>query len=113
MARSRLLSILAPALLVGPGCGLTQKSRVDDCTRLAQSLRTENAQLKDATLSLRGENTDLTGRAVDDARRIGALEEANGRLESSVQDYIDEREALVTAFREMERQARATASARP
>ena len=102
----RLAAILAIAF--APGCGLVSKSRVDDCTKVAQSLRAENGQLKDTALSLRGENNDLTDRSVNDSRKITALEEANGRLESSVQAYIDEREDLNVAFQRFKRQAQAT-----
>jgi chemotaxis protein MotB len=92
------------------GCSMVPKSRLDDCAKVAQSLRAENAQLKDATLSLKGENTDLTQRAVDDGRKIAALEEANERFEASVQAYIDEREKLNESFEQVRRIAQASAA---
>ena len=52
------------------GCAMVPKSRLDDCAKVAQALRAENAQLKDTALSLRGENADLSQRAVDDGRKI-------------------------------------------
>ena len=98
------------ASLVVSGCAFVPKSRLDDCVKLTQALRSENAQLKDSTLSLKGENADLSRRALDDERRLSALEGANDRLESSVQAYIDEREGLNDAFQRFRRQAQASAS---
>jgi outer membrane protein OmpA-like peptidoglycan-associated protein len=83
------------------------KSRLDDAAKVTQSLRSENAQLKDQALSLKGENSDLTRRALNEGRKITALEEANDRLESSVQAYIDEREDLNDAFQRFKRTAQA------
>ncbi len=58
-------------------------------------------------VGLRGENRDLSERAVGDARKIAALEGANERLETSVQGYIDEREDLVDKFQRYRRLAQA------
>jgi chemotaxis protein MotB len=104
MARFGLAVVLGLA-----GCSMVPKSRVDDCAKVAQALRAENAQLKDSTLSLKGENADLTQRALDDGRKIAALEDANSRFESSVQAYIDEREGLNESFQKFRRIAQAGA----
>jgi chemotaxis protein MotB len=108
-ALMRLLPALPLALGLA-GCSMVPKSRLDDCAKVAQSLRAENAQLKDATLSLKGDNADLTQRAVDDGRKIAALEEANERFETSVQAYIDEREKLNESFEQVRRIAQASAA---
>ena len=96
---------------VAPGCAIAPKSRLDDATRITRALRAENAQLRDQTLALRGENRDLSERAVGDARKIAALEGANDRLEASVQGYIDEREDLVDRYQRFRRLAQASAGA--
>jgi chemotaxis protein MotB len=108
-ALMRLLPALPLALGLA-GCSMVPKSRLDDCAKVAQSLRAENAQLKDATLSLKGDNADLTQRAVDDGRKIAALEEANEHFEASVQAYIDEREKLNESFEQVRRIAQASAA---
>jgi cell division protein FtsB len=98
--------VLSLALVAsGAGCGMVPKQRLDDSQKLITSLRTENSQLKDASLSLRTQNQDLSQRAVEDARKISALDEAKSRLERSVQAYIDEREDLNTAFQQFKREA--------
>ena len=96
---------LACSLLV-PGCAFVPKSRFDEAQKLVQSLRSENAQLKDSTLTLKVQNQDLAQRAVDDAKAIRALEVANGQYERSIQGYQEEREQLNAAFRELKGQAR-------
>jgi chemotaxis protein MotB len=105
------LFAVAYALFAGliSGCAMAPKSRLDDCAKVAQTLRAENAQLKDSVLSLKGENTDLAQRAVDDGRKIAALEQANERYESSVQAYIDERENLNESFERFRRLAQSSA----
>ncbi len=108
--RPMVAACLALGLLAPAGCAVVPKSRLDDCTKLAQSLRSENAQLKDTALGLKGENADLAQRALDDSRKLTALEDANERLETSVQAYIDEREALNDAFQRFKRQAQATSA---
>jgi hypothetical protein len=104
MARaSRLktaLSLLCAAL-PAPGCQLVPRQQLDECRRLSQTLRSENAQLKDQMLALKGQNRDYAERAVDDSRRLALLEEANDRLETSVQAYQDERTKLESAFKEL------------
>ena len=75
--------------------------QLDECHKLSQTLRSENAQLKDQTLALRSQNQDFSERAVDDARRLAQLEESNQRLETSVQAYQDERSRLESAYKEL------------
>jgi outer membrane protein OmpA-like peptidoglycan-associated protein len=106
MARAGLL-----LAALAPGCAVVPKSRLDDATKITQALRAENAQLRDQTLALRGENRDLSERALGDARKIAALEGANDRLEASVQGYIDEREDLVDRYQRFRRLAQASAGA--
>jgi cell division protein FtsB len=109
MLKSRVflsvLSLACLSCLTLTGCGLVPKQRLDDSQKVIDGLRAENAQLKDAALGLRTQNQDLNQRALDDARRIAALEEARGQLEKSVQAYIDEREALNDAFQQFKREA--------
>jgi hypothetical protein len=104
MARASRLKSALPLLcaaLLAPGCQIVPRQQVDDCRRLSQTLRSENAQLKDQMLALKGQNRDLAERAVDDSRRLAQLEEANNRLETSVQAYQDERTKLESAFKEL------------
>ena len=105
--RPALAAALALAgALLGPGCAFVPKSRFDEAQKLVQSLRSENAQLKDSTLTLKVQNQDLAQRAVDDAKAIRALEVANDQYERSIQGYQDEREQLQAAFRELKGQVR-------
>jgi len=80
---------------------MAPRQEVDDCHRLSQTLRSENATLKDQMLVLRSQNQDFSERAVDDARRLAQLESSNQRLETSVQAYQDERTRLETAYKEL------------
>ncbi len=89
-----------------PGCAVVSKSRFDSAEKLVQSLRSENAQLKDTALAVKVQNQDLAQRAVDDSKAIRALEAANDQYERSIQGYQDEREQLQSAFAELKRQAR-------
>jgi hypothetical protein len=86
---------------VASGCRMAPRQEVDDCHRLSQTLRSENAALKDQMLALRSQNQDFSERAVDDARRLAQLETSNQRLETSVQAYQDERTRLETAYKEL------------
>ncbi|MGE3821463.1 MAG: hypothetical protein AB7I30_18795 [Isosphaeraceae bacterium] len=109
------LASFATALLagLGSGCGVVPRSKLDECHRLSQTLRSENGRLKDATMALRSRNQDLSERAVDDARRLTAQDEALQRLEKSVIAYQSERDALAAAFNELKRQVRLSANPRP
>ncbi|HKM53194.1 MAG TPA: hypothetical protein VJY33_07250 [Isosphaeraceae bacterium] len=97
----KLRLLLAWVALAAGGCRMAPREQVDECHRLNQTLRSENAQLKDQMLALRSQNQDYSERAVDDARRLDALEQANVRLETSVQAYQDERTRLETAYKEL------------
>jgi hypothetical protein len=89
------------AALLASGCSFVPRTQVEECHRLSQTLRSENAQLKDQVLAIKSQNRDLSERAVDDSRRLTQLEEANNRLVESVQTYQDERSRLETAFKEL------------
>ncbi len=93
--------VLAVVALVASGCRMAPRQEVDDCHRLSQTLRSENAALKDQMLALRSQNQDFSERAVDDARRLAQLESSNQQLETSVQAYQDERTRLETAYKEL------------
>jgi chemotaxis protein MotB len=90
------------------GCSLVEKSRLDDCHRLSQTLQAENTRLKDQTVSLRSQNQDLNERAVADARRLRLQEEEIERLAQSVTAYQQDREQLAAAFERMKSQIRST-----
>ena len=74
---------------------------MDECQKLTQSLRADNARLKDRVLALQGQNRDYAERAVDDARRLAIQDEAIERLEHSVQAYQDERTRLEAAYKQL------------
>jgi uncharacterized coiled-coil protein SlyX len=88
-------------LVVISGCAIVPGSRIDECQKLAQSLRADNAHLKDRVLALQGQNRDYAERAVDDARRLAVQDEAIERLEHSVQAYQDERTRLEAAYKQL------------
>ncbi len=92
---------LAVLALLGPGCRMAPQQDLEECHRLSQTLRSENAGLKDQMLALRSQNQDLSERAVDDARRLALLEASNQRLETSVQAYQDERSRLEDAYKQL------------
>src|SRR5262249_54452236 len=48
------------------GCAIVPRSRMDECQRLTQTLRAENARLKDRVMALLSQNRDYSERAVDD-----------------------------------------------
>jgi chromosome segregation ATPase len=100
-----LLAVLGFALLAS-GCAFVPKSRFEEAQKLVQSLRSENAQLKDSALTLKVQNQDLSQRAIDDDKAIRALEAANTQYEQSIQAYQTEREDLQAAFRELKGQVR-------
>jgi len=97
----KLPLIFVAVALVAPGCHLASRDQLDECHRLSQTLRSENAQLRDRMLALRSDNQDYSERAVDDARRLAQLEGVNQRLETSVQAYQDERTRLESAYKEL------------
>jgi flagellar motor protein MotB len=91
------------------GCGALPSTRLAECHQRSQVLQSQMVQLKDETTQLRGKNRELTDRAIDDARRIGALKESNQQLERSVLVYQDERDRLVEAFETLQKQIRSAA----
>jgi hypothetical protein len=93
--------VIAVVLVVGSGCAIVPRARMDECQRLTQTLRSENARLKDRVLTLQGQNRDYADRAVDDARRLAIQDEALERLEHSVQAYQDERARLEAAYKQL------------
>jgi hypothetical protein len=112
-SRSPRRALVAGAAALACGCSFVPKSRLDDCAKLNRSLQSEVAQLKDTTLKLRAHNEDLAQRALDDARRIEALDEANRRLERGVLAYQDERDRLLAAFEQFKAQLQAAADPIP
>jgi hypothetical protein len=97
---ARAAVALACALL-GSGCAFVPRTRLDDAQKLVGGLRSDNAQLKDLAVNLKAQNQELAQRAVDDARALRALEDANGQYERSIQGYQDDREQYQSAFREL------------
>ncbi len=100
------LATTAVALAGVTGCGLVPQSRLDECHRVTQQIRADNSRLKDLALDLRAQNQDLSQRAVDDARRLAAEQEAREHLENSVQAYQAERDKLAAAFEVLKSQIR-------
>jgi hypothetical protein len=95
----RGLTLLVAAGLAG--CAVVPGSRLDESQRLVQSLRNENARLKDQVLGLQAQNRDYADRAVDDLRRLTVRDQAIERLERSVQGYQDDRDRLAAAYRRL------------
>ena len=83
------------------GCAMVPRDRLDESHRLAQSLRDENARLKDEVIGLKTQNRDYADRALDDLRRLTARDDAIQRLEQNVQDYQDDRDRLAAAYRRL------------
>jgi chromosome segregation ATPase len=100
LARMRWLLFLA-ALVVSSGCSLVPRASMDECQRLSQLLRTDNARLKDQALALQSQNRDYAERAVDDSRRLAIQEETIERLEHSVQAYQTDRSKLESAYQQL------------
>jgi hypothetical protein len=88
-------------LIIASGCAIVPRSRMDECQQLTQTLRSENARMKDRVLALQGQNRDYAERAVDDAKRLAIQDEAIERLEHSVQAYQDERTRLEAAYQQL------------
>jgi chromosome segregation ATPase len=104
--RPSLAALALAGTLLAQGCAVVPKSRFDQAEKLVQSLRSENAQLKDSAVTVKVQNQDLAQRAVDDAKAIKALEVANDQYEQSIQGYQDEREQLRAAFDALKSQVR-------
>ncbi len=102
MTRARAgLLVLAALCLAPSGCALVSQGRLDESQKLSQTLRSENTRLRDQILALEGQNRDLSERAVDDARRIAAQDDAIEHLEKSVMAYQDDRRKLESAYRRL------------
>jgi hypothetical protein len=100
-ARVRWFPLLT-ALAVGTGgCSLVPRAGMDECQRVSQMLRTDNARLKDQVLALQSQNRDYAERAVDDSRRLAVQEETIERLERSVQAYQTDRSKLESAYHQL------------
>jgi hypothetical protein len=93
--------VIVAVLVVIAGCAIVPRSQMDDCQKVAQSLRADNARLKDRVLGLQVQNRDYAERAVDDARRLAVQDEAIERLEHSVQAYQDDRTRLEAAYKQL------------
>jgi outer membrane protein OmpA-like peptidoglycan-associated protein len=106
-------AICASAMAGANGCGLASRSKTDEFQRVAQNLRAENNRLRDVALDLRSRNQDLNQRAVVDAKRITAQQEAVEQLEESVHGYQAEREKMAAAYDALERQVRLAVNAVP
>jgi predicted RNase H-like nuclease (RuvC/YqgF family) len=97
--RLGVLCLLAAGAV--PGCTMVPRERIEESQRLTQSLRNENARLKDEVEGLQAQNRDLADRALDDLRRLTARGEAIERLQQSVQGYQDDRDRLAAAYRRL------------
>jgi hypothetical protein len=97
-AGPRFLWLAAACSIVVPGCSVVPRSQVAECQQVSQTLRAENARLKDRVLALQSQNRDYADRAVDDLRRLAAQDQAIDRLERSVEAYQSEREKLAEAY---------------
>lgn len=95
------VSMLALATL--SGCRSVPSEKFDNCRRLNDTLRIENARLRDQTIALTAQNQDMSERAVDDARRLRAQEQAITQLERSVHAYQAERDELEVAVSQLKR----------
>jgi hypothetical protein len=95
-SHGRLVALCIASVLAG--CAVVPGSRLDESQRLVQSLRAENARLKEQVLGLEAQNRDYADRALDDLRRLSARDQAIERLERSVQSYQDDRDRLAAAY---------------
>ena len=94
--KAGVLTLVVAAVL--SGCSMVPRDRLDESYRLAQTLRTENARLKDQVVALEAQNRDAADRALDDLRRLTARDQAIERLERSVEAYRDDRDRLAAAY---------------
>ena len=112
--RSRNWIALLALVLSGAGaggCGVVPKTTLEESRRANQTLRADNARLKDVALDLRSRNQDLSDRAVDDARRIAMQDEAIERFERSLTAYQTDRENFERAFAALKQQVQLAAEA--
>jgi hypothetical protein len=99
--RDKVRLVVVFAMIVVSGCAVVPRSRMDECQKVSQALRGDNARLKDRVIALQGQNRDYAERAVDDARRLAIQDEAIERLDHSVQAYQDERARLEAAYKQL------------
>lgn len=99
--RVRWFPLLAALAAGVGGCSLVPRASMDECQRVSQVLRTDNARLKDQVLALQSQNRDYAERAVDDSRRLAVQEETIERLELSVQAYQTDRSKLESAYHQL------------
>ncbi len=95
------------------GCGMVSQRRLDDSKVRIQALQAENEQLRDVVLNVRSQNKNMASRALDDERRLRALEEANGRLERSVLAYQDESKQVAALLDQLRTQVRVASTGGP
>ena len=55
-----VLCLLTAGIL--PGCAMVPRERIEESQRLTESLRTENAHLKDEVVALKAQNQDYADR---------------------------------------------------
>ena len=88
------------AALLAPGCQLVPREQLDECHRLSQTLRSENAQLKDQMLALRSQNQiSPNGPSTTPAGSPSSRGQPAARDQR--QAYQDERTRLESAYKEL------------
>ncbi len=92
----------ALASIVG-GCASVPASEMEVCRKQNQALQAQLAQTKDLAARLRTQNRDMAARAVEDARRMADLEQANDHFEKSLATYQEERDQYAAALDEIRR----------
>jgi hypothetical protein len=95
----RVLTLLVAGVMTG--CAVVPGSRLDESQRLVQSLRAENARLRDQVVGLETQNRDYADRAVDDLRRLTARDRAIAQLQRGIRAFQDDRDRLAAAYRRL------------
>lgn len=110
-ARSLAMRLAAGGLLlVGCGCAVVPRSRVEQSQKTDRMLRTELAQAKDELARLKSRNRDILARSTDDTRRLAALEEANERYQRDITAYQEERDQYAAALDQIKSQVLASSN---
>lgn len=99
-----LATLVGGSLLAG--CSFVPEKKYEDSRLRIQALQGENEQLRDVLLNVRSQNRDMALRAVEDARRLRAQEEAIRRLERSVLAYQDDRDEMIALLEELKAELR-------